>query len=300
MKNFDALLNHIEGQRKPRVAVAQAADEHVLEAVSLATEQGYVSPILVGKKEDIIPLVRGTVLETAPVIDAASDQEAADKAVEACRLGEADLLMKGQLNTSIYMKAILNKERGIRNKPLISVAAVYELPFYHKLLIVTDSGINPAPDGEGKAKILENALTLTKALGITTPKVGVLSANETVSPKIQSTMDAAYLVEEAEKGRFGNAIVEGPIAFDVLMDPQAAAFKHIDSRISGDADIVLVPTLDAGNALGKSWILFNDARWAGIVLGAKVPVLLSSRSDSAELKALSLAVAACLHMAQEG
>ncbi|NLY09452.1 MAG: phosphate butyryltransferase [Tissierellia bacterium] len=276
------------------VAVACAADEEILKAVSIGVSEGYAKAILTGKRSEIEVMIKNTPLSESTIIDCANDEEAVMAAVKEVKADRADLLMKGLVNTSVFMRGVLNRENGLREAPLLSMLGIFELPFYHKLLFITDSGINVAPSGDQKAIILSNALDAMGNMGVKNPKVGVLTANEAVDPKVQSTVDAAYLVKEWEEGRWSNAIVEGPMAFDVMFNKKAAEHKGIESDISGDVDLMLVPNIETGNALAKSWLLFNNAQWAGLVLGAKKPILLGSRSDSAEVKALSLAVAALL------
>ena len=215
-------------------------------------------------------------------------------AVRAVKDGGAQVLMKGLVNTSIYMRGILNKEHGLRTGRLLSMMAVYEAPGYHKLVYCSDSGINVAPTFEQKKDILKNILIATRAIGLENPKVAALTANEMVDPKIQSTVDAAGLVEYARSGELGlPCVIEGPIAFDVAFDPHAAAHKKIDSKITGETDIVIFPNMEAGNIMGKSWIHLCKCRWAGIVLGATNPVILGSRADTPEIKLNSIALA-CL------
>ena len=218
------------------------------------------------------------------------------EAVKAVREGGAQVLMKGLVNTSIYMRGILNKEHGLRTGRLLSMMAVYEAPGYHKLVYCSDSGINVAPNLEQKKDILKNILLATKSIGLETPKVAALTANEMVDPKIQSTVDAAGLVEYVASGALGPdlpCVIEGPIAFDVAFDPHAAAHKKIDSKITGETDIIIFPNMEAGNIMGKSWIHLCKCRWAGIVLGATHPVILGSRADTPEIKLNSIALA-CL------
>lgn len=201
--------------------------------------------------------------------------------------------MKGLVNTSVYLRAILNRENGLRSGRLLSLLAVYELPQYHKLLYCTDSGINVAPDLKQKKDIMTNALLSMKSIGIENPKTAILTANEMLDPKVQSTVDADALVKMVNNNEIPSCIAEGPIAFDVAFDEHAAKHKGIDSKIAGDVDLLVFPNIETGNVLGKSWLRFNNAKWAGIVLGATNPVILGSRSDTAEIKVNSIALA-CL------
>jgi len=209
------------------------------------------------------------------------------------KIGKADILMKGLVNTSIYMRGILNRENGLRTGRLISMLAVYEFEAYHKLIYCTDSGINNAPNLEEKKVILQNALDAMKGIGFNNPKVAALAANEMVSPSIQATVDADGLVEAVKRGEISPCLIEGPIAFDVAFSQYAAEHKGIISNISGDVDLLVFPNIETGNVLGKSWLHFNKAKWAGIVLGASRPIILGSRSDTADIKINSIALA-CL------
>lgn len=296
LKNFDEVIEKVRSIEPFVVSVAAAADEELLEAVKKASDIGFVRPVLVGDEKGIKEICNRIGLKPLEIISAVDDEEATNKAVMTVRDGTSQVLMKGLVNTSVYMRGILNKEHGLRTGRLISMMAAYEAPNYHKLIFCSDSGINPAPDFSQKKDILKNILIATKAIGIANPKVAALTANEMVDPKIQSTVDAAGLVEAVKNGEMGEAYpctIEGPIAFDVAFDPHAAAHKKINSKITGDVDIVIFPNMEAGNIMGKSWIHLCRSRWAGVVLGATNPVILGSRSDTAEIKINSIALA-CL------
>lgn len=296
LRNFDEVLEQVRSIDPFTVSVAAAADEELLRAIKTASDMGFVKPVLVGDEKAIGDICNNIGLKPLEIINAADDVEATAKAVKAVKSGGADVLMKGLVNTSVYMRGILNKEEGLRTGRLISMMAAYEAPNYNKLLFCSDSGINVAPTLAQKKDILKNILIATKSIGIENPKVAVLTANEMVDPKVQSTVDAAGLVEAVKNGEMGEeypCIIEGPIAFDVAFDPHAAAHKKIDSKITGDVDIVIFPNIEAGNIMGKSWIHLCKSRWAGVVLGATNPVILGSRSDTAEIKINSIALA-CL------
>ena len=285
LKNFDEVIEKVRSIEPFTVSVAAAADKELLQAVKAAADLGFVRPVLVGDAKAVV------CIGSAP---AQGEEEAVAVAVRAVKDGGAQVLMKGLVNTSIYMRGILNKEHGLRTGRLLSMMAVYEAPGYHKLVYCSDSGINVAPTFEQKKDILKNILIATRAIGLENPKVAALTANEMVDPKIQSTVDAAGLVEYARSGELGlPCVIEGPIAFDVAFDPHAAAHKKIDSKITGETDIVIFPNMEAGNIMGKSWIHLCKCRWAGIVLGATNPVILGSRADTPEIKLNSIALA-CL------
>ena len=292
LKNFDEVLEKVRSIEPFTVSVAAAADKELLQAVKTAADLGFVRPVLVGDPKAIGDICTEIGLKPLDILAANGEEEA----VKAVREGGAQVLMKGLVNTSIYMRGILNKEHGLRTGRLLSMMAVYEAPGYHKLVYCSDSGINVAPNLEQKKDILKNILLATKSIGLETPKVAALTANEMVDPKIQSTVDAAGLVEYVASGVLGPdlpCVIEGPIAFDVAFDPHAAAHKKIDSKITGETDIIIFPNMEAGNIMGKSWIHLCKCRWAGIVLGATHPVILGSRADTPEIKLNSIALA-CL------
>ncbi|WP_343347310.1 bifunctional enoyl-CoA hydratase/phosphate acetyltransferase [Terrisporobacter petrolearius] len=293
IRNFDDLLNQAKSIERVTISVAAAEDEAVLKAIKNAVDLGFVKPILVGDKNKIDLIARNICLEGYEVVNCDSPEESVKKAVELVKTKKAKVLMKGLVNTSTYLRAILNKEDGLRAGRLLSLLAVYELPQYHKLLYCTDSGINVAPCLKQKKDIMTNALLSMSSMGIKNPKTAILTANEMVDPKVQSTMDAFELVKMARGGEIPQCIAEGPIAFDVAFDEQAAKHKGIDSKIAGNVDLLVFPNIETGNALGKSWLRFNNAKWAGIVLGATNPIILGSRSDTAEIKVNSIALA-CL------
>lgn len=296
LKNFNEVMEKVRSIEPFTVSVAAAEDKELLQAVKTASDLGFVRPVLVGNPDAIGAICKEIDLKPLDILAAEGDQEAVAVAVRAVRNGGAQVLMKGLVNTSIYMRGILNKEEGLRTGRLLSMMAVYEAPGYHKLVYCSDSGINVAPTFEQKKDILKNILIATKSIGLDNPNVAALTANEMVDPKIQSTVDAAGLVEYVKSGELGDGLrctIEGPIAFDVAFDPHAAAHKKIDSKITGETDIVIFPNMEAGNIMGKSWIHLCKCRWAGIVLGATNPVILGSRADTPEIKINSIALA-CL------
>lgn len=293
LKDFDDLIKRVKEIEKSTICVAAADDEEVLKAVKIATDMGFINSILVGHKDKIEEIAKKIELKDYEIVHNESPEDSALEAVKIVKSGKAKVLMKGLVNTSIYMRAILNKEYGLRTGRLLSLLAVYQLPQYHKLLYCTDSGVNVSPNLGQKKDILTNSLLALEGIGMEIPKVACLAANEMVDPKIQSTVDAAGLVELVENGEIPKCIIEGPIAFDVAFDSHAAEHKGINSKISGDVDLLVFPNMETGNALGKSWLHFNKAKWAGIILGASNPVVLGSRSDTAEIKVNSIALA-CL------
>ncbi|WZL74035.1 bifunctional enoyl-CoA hydratase/phosphate acetyltransferase [Clostridiaceae bacterium 35-E11] len=293
LKSFDNLIQKVQQLGISKVCVAAADDEELLKAIKMATDMGFIESILVGNKEKIEKVAKTIGLTNYAIIHNENPEQAALEAVKVVKSGGAKVLMKGFVNTSLYMRAVLNKEHGLRTGRLLSLLAVYELPEYHKLLYCTDSGVNVSPTLEQKKDILTNALLALQGIGFDMPKVAALTANEMIDPKVSSTVDAAGLVDLVAKGEIPKCIIEGPIAFDVAVDSHAAQHKGIDSKVSGDVDLLIFPNIETGNVLGKSWLHFNKAKWAGIILGGSNPVILGSRSDTAEIKVNSIALA-CL------
>lgn len=293
IKDFTDLIEKVKLAGKSTICVAAADDEEVLKAVKMATDMGIVDSILVGNKEKIEMIAKNIGLTNYEVVHENTPEEAALEAVKIVKSGRAKILMKGLVNTSVYMRALLNREYGLRTGRLLSLMAVYELPVYHKLLYCTDSGVNVSPNLEQKKDILTNTLLALQGMGLDMPKVAALTANEMVDPKIQSTVDSDALVTMVKNGEIPNCHIEGPIAFDVAFDKDAAEHKGIDSKISGNVDVLMFSNMETGNVLGKSWLHFNKAKWAGIILGATNPIVLGSRSDTAEIKVNSIALA-CL------
>ena len=293
LKNFDEVQERVRSIREPYiVSVAAAEDKELLLAVKTAAELGFVRPVLTGDPKAVGEICADIGLKPLDILEAHGEEEAVAVAVKSVREGGAQVLMKGLVNTSIYMRGILNKEQGLRTGRLLSMMAVYEAPGYHKLVYCSDSGINVAPNLEQKKDILKNILLATKSIGLETPKVAALTANEMVDPKIQSTVDAAGLVEYVASGALGPGlswIIEGPIAFDVAMRPDAATEKNIQSRVSGDVDLFLVPNIETGNCLGKAIGYFGKGQTAGIVVGAAAPVVMSSRAAAIKGKVTSIA-----------
>ena len=275
------------------VSVAQAADKEVLEAVVNAEKEGIAKAVLTGNKEKIENILAeiGANAENFVIIEAETDEECAFKAVEQIRLGNANILMKGLLSTGTFMKAVINRDTGLRTGKTISHTMFYEVPSYGKLLCLTDGGMNTFPDLEKKADILENAIGVVKKLGIEKPSVACVCGAENVDPKVQSTLDADEL---SKMERFADAVVYGPVGLDHAISKEAVHHKGYKNENAGYADILLVPTYEVGNGIGKAMTYFAGAKSAGIVVGAKAPIVLVSRSDNAEAKMLSIALAAMM------
>lgn len=287
--NFRDLVSEAS-KKKTTICVAAADDRAVLEAVKMATDLGMVESLLVGDSSKIAIIAEDIGLVDYSIIHCDTSEESVMEAVKAIRENRAQVLMKGLVNTSVYLRGVLNRECGLRTGRLLSLLAVYELPGYHKLIYATDSGVNVAPSLDQKKDILTNTLLAMNAMGFANPKVAALTANEKVDPKVASTVDAEGIVKMVEQGEIPPCVIEGPIAFDVAFSKDAATHKGIDSQIAGDLDVLLFPNIETGNALGKSWLHFNRAKWAGLVLGATHPVILGSRSDTPEIKLNSIAL----------
>lgn len=293
VRNLKSLLDMAKEQKKMKLAVAAAQDEDVLIAVVEAAKYGIIEPVLVGDSEEINDIANknGLDISSFEIVKAATLEEAAEKSVRMVNSGEADFLMKGYIDTSILLKAVLDKEYGLRTDSLLSHVMVYELEAYHKLLFLTDGGMNIDPSIDEKVKIAKNAIKVAKAIGIETVKVACLAAKEKVSPKMPVTVDARKLQDMCEEGLFGeNVIIEGPLAFDLAVSKEAAKIKKFESKIAGDADVLLVPNIEMGNGIGKSLTYMAKAESAGIIMGAKAPIVLVSRADSYSSKLYSIAL----------
>jgi phosphate butyryltransferase len=291
-KSLAELLTKAREYGPLRLAVAAAEDQEVLLAVKEALEQGITTPLLVGKEEKIRALAGqvGLDLATIPVYNEPEVAACARRAVELVSSGRADLLMKGLLPTADVLRAVLDKDIGLRTGRILSHVMIYEVPGYDRLFFLTDGGMNPAPDLQQKADIVANAVEAAHALGIAQPKVAALAAVEVVNPDMPATLDAAALAQMGARGQIKGCIIDGPLALDNAISPEAAQHKGITSPVAGRADILLVPDIEAGNLLGKAMTYFGRARSAGIIVGARAPVVLVSRADSHETKLLSIAL----------
>jgi len=285
------------GETAPvRTSVAFPCESGVLQAVTEATRLNLLKPILVGPSARIKDLATslGADPEALDIVDAPDSHAAAALAVQQVRGGQADMLMKGSLHTDELMGAVVDKTTGLRTGRRISHVFVMAVPGYHKALVVTDAAINIFPKLEDKVDILQNAIDLVHALHVERPKAAILSAVETVTSRIPSTIDAAALCKMADRRQITGALIDGPLAFDNAISREAAATKGITSEVAGDPDILLVPDLEAGNMLAKQLAFLAHADAAGLVLGARVPIILTSRADNVRVKLASCAVAKLL------
>ena len=299
MKNFEEIRRQAQAlSAKPVIAVV-APDRHSLQAVEEAAELQLATAaffMTTGTEQYVLDKVRDSefsyyVLESA--------EEAAEYAVAACAASKCQMLMKGNLDSSVVLRAVLKKDSGLTTGSLLTHLAWLEMPSYHKLFIVTDGGMIPYPTLEEKEEILKHAVNYSQRLGLSMPKLAVLAATEKVNPKLMETRDAAYLKEEAAKGKYGNCVVEGPISFDLAYTTGAAEVKGYSSPVAGDADVLLVPDLVSGNLLAKGLVYGGGGQMAGLIVGARIPILLISRSASPAEKINTIALAVVLTRPQD-
>jgi phosphate acetyltransferase len=293
-EKYDRLIYACHALAPVRTVVAHPCDETSLRGAVEAAEAKIIKPVLVGPEARIRALAAsfGLDLTGLQLVDTPHSHASATKAVEIVRTGEVDALMKGSLHTDELMAEVVNKETGIRTARRISHVFIMDVPTYPKPLFITDAAVNIFPTLEDKVDIVQNAIELAQALGIKQPKVAILSAVETITSKIPSTIDAAALCKMADRDQIIGGLLDGPLALDNAIDRAAAAVKHIASPVAGDADILLVPNLEAGNMLAKELSFLANADAAGIVLGARVPIILTSRADNVRTRMASCAVAA--------
>lgn len=282
-------------QRLP-TAVAHPCDETSLRGAVEAAEAGLIAPILVGPKDKVRNLAKslGLDISAAEIVDVSHSQAAAEKAVAIVRAGEAELLMKGSLHSDELLAEVTKRDTGLRTGRRISHVFVMDVPSHAETLFITDAAVNIAPDLMAKRDIIQNAIDLYAGLGLGTPKVAILSAVETINPSIPSTIEAAALCKMADRGQICGAELDGPLAFDNAISPEAARIKGIKSPVAGHAQILVVPDLEAGNMLAKNLTFLSGADAAGIVLGARVPIILTSRADNVRTRMASCAVAMLL------
>jgi phosphotransacetylase len=290
---YEQLLARCAALEPVPTAVAHPCEQTALEGAIEAGEKGLIAPILVGPASKLQEIARtsGIDLGKTRIVDVPHSHAAAAKAVELVRKGEAELLMKGSLHTDELLGAVVARETGLRTGRRISHVFIMDVPTYHKVLIVTDAAISIAPTLDDKVDICQNAIDLCVSLGLRKPKVAILAAVETVNSKMPATLDAAALCKMAERGQIKGGVLDGPLAFDNAISKEAATVKGIASEVAGDPDILLVPDLEAGNMLAKQLTFLAKADSAGVVLGARVPIILTSRSDSVRARMASCAVA---------
>lgn len=291
IKNFEQLKDMLRSMPvRRRVAVTPAQDEHTLEAVCRAYQDGMVDPVLIGDEPAIRGILEklGVSAEGITIIHIQDPIESIQKAADLARAGEVDCIMKGRTETGTLMKVLVNKERGIRKNDTMSLLAFMESPNYHKVFAITDVGLLTYPTKEQKRAAIINAVEAFHALGVEQPKVAIIAAVEKVNPKMKETVEAGEIKEEGVEG----CIIEGPISYDLAMDPQSAPVNGYESPVAGDADVLVMPDIVSGNVAAKTVTVIGGGRTGGVVLGAQVPVLLVSRAASADDKYMSIVLAA--------
>jgi phosphate acetyltransferase len=290
---YEQLVARCKSLAPVSTAVVHPCERSALAGAAEAAAAGLITPIYVGPQARITEIARenGISLGSAQIIDAAHSHAAAEQAVALVREGRAELLMKGSLHTDELLGAVVARDSGLRTGRRISHVFIMDVPTYHKVLIVTDAAINIAPSLEDKVDICQNAIDLAMSLGLKQPKVAILAAVETVNSKMPATLDAAALCKMADRGQIKSALLDGPLAFDNAINKEAARTKGIKSEVAGDPDILLAPDLEAGNILAKLLSFLAKADSAGLVVGARVPIILTSRADSVRARIASCAVA---------
>ncbi|HPN33163.1 MAG TPA: bifunctional enoyl-CoA hydratase/phosphate acetyltransferase [bacterium] len=300
--NFAEIVARVKGKPRKSIAVAMADEDDVLRALADAYKQGIADAILVGNKEKILACGREHRIKISPfdIVPAESEQQSVAIAINLVREHLADTLMKGRCSTNTLLKGVLDKEQGLRSGKLLSHLGVFEVPNYHKLLLMSDAALNIAPDLNAKVAILENAVQAAHFLGVHTPKVAVIAAVEKVNlESMPCTMDAAIIAQMAARGQIKRCLVDGPMALDNAVSGKSCEVKGLKSPVGGDADILLMPDIEAANVFYKTLAYISGAKAAGLILGAKVPVILTSRADNEEIKFLSIALGALMSVRQK-
>lgn len=293
-EKYERLIAALHGLPPAPTAVAHPCDASSLEGAVEAARAGLITPILVGPLARMRAVAAENGLDLSPyvLVDAAHSHESAEKAVALVREGRAEMLMKGSLHTDELLAEVVKRDTGLRTGRRLSHCFLMDVPGRTKALIITDAAINIFPTLEEKVDIVQNAIDLAHALGMEEPRVAILSAMETVNPKLASTIEAAALCKMLDRGQIKGGLLDGPLALDNAIDPEAARIKGITGKVAGHADILVVPDLEAGNMLAKSLSFLAGADAAGVVLGARVPIMLTSRADSVRTRLASAAVAA--------
>ena len=292
MKNFKEIINLARERGPKTISVACCQDKEVLMAVEMARKERIANSILIGDIEKTKEIAKEIDLDLSnyELIHIEDLSEASLKSVELVSQGKADMVMKGLVDTSIILKAVLDKEKGLRTNNVLSHVAVFDIEYYDRLFFITDAAMNLAPELNVKKQIIENACTVAHSLDIEIPKVAVLCAKEKVNPKMKDTVDAKELEEMCNRGEITGCIVGGPFALDNAVSIEAAKHKGITHPVAGQADILLAPDIEAGNILYKSLVFFSKSKNAGVIVGAKAPIILTSRADSEETKLNSVAL----------
>jgi phosphate butyryltransferase len=302
-KNFEQLIEHVRDlPRTRRIVIAAAEDEAVIASAIEARGRGIADPLFVGNRGRILEILTG-LGESVPdgsVFDEPDAASACAKAVDLARSGEADFLMKGMVDTSVILKAVVDGKRGLRTGGLMSHIAIFDVPAYHKLMIVVDGGMVTYPTLDQKKRIIQNTVAALLSMGYNRPKVGVLACVESVNPKMPETVEADELKKMNVRGEIVNCVVEGPISYDCAVSEKIARKKGFVSEVAGDVDVLVAPNIHAGNIMGKMLVCICGARMAGFVAGGGRPVVLTSRASSGEEKFLSIAVSAAASRREDG
>jgi phosphate butyryltransferase len=294
--SFEEMVAGARQHGPVRIGVVAAHDPEVLKAVGQAQEEGLVQATLVGDWPAIEAFAAqtGVELEGMTIVHQPDPDLAAREVVQRVRDGQAEVLVKGQIKTATLLSAVLNRHIGIRGRGLLTHVGIFELPGMDRLIYLSDSGVVVYPDVYQKLEIINNVVAVARLFGVAEPKVAILAASEVVHPKIPASIDALALSKMAEQGWVEDALVDGPLGLELAISPQAAQLEESDSPIAGLADVLIVPNVEAGNIVAKGLLYFAHARMAGLVVGARVPIIISSRADSAETRYLSLAMAVVL------
>ena len=296
LKSLNDIVSLAKKKEKRRLVVAAAADKTVLEAVKNASIEGIIIPVLVGNKVEIEKISKeiNFDLSNIEIYEENNPAHSALKAVSLIKEGKADILMKGLVSTAPLLKAVLDKEKGLRKASTLSHFALVESPYYHKLIGITDAAMNIAPEFNEKVNIINNSIEVFHRLGNMNPKVAIVGPLEVVNPKIESTVHAAMLTVMNQRGQIEGCIIEGPLAIDNAVSKEAAEHKGLKSEVAGDTDLIVTPELNSGNILYKSLMFMGGCTSAAVIMGAKVPIVLTSRADTDKSKMMSIALAAAM------
>lgn len=296
IKSMGDFIQTAKKYGRKKISVAVAHDEHVLQSINEAYKLGFINAALVGNKEKILQISENIGLDVLKyeIIKENDDIKASKIAVEIAASGEAGILMKGGIMTGDFLKIVLDKGSGLRTDRVLSHVSVFETEAYHKLLFLSDAALNILPDLSRKADIIQNTVDVANALGIDVPKVAILAAVETVNPDMQCTLDAAVLSKMVDRGQLKNCIVDGPLAMDNAINLEAARHKGIKSEVAGDADILIVPDIESGNILHKTLVFLLKAKSCAVMVGARVPLVVTSRAEDYLAKLNSIALASVI------
>lgn len=295
LNSYDGIRQNLKNGDMLTISVAVAQEKEVLRTVAKACEEGYAQAVLVGNRDHIEKILGEEGLSSpVSIIHETNEYEACLSAIKMIRTGEADLLMKGMVNSSVFLRSVLSEGKYSNNKGFLNHLAAFQVPHFDRLLFFSDGGMNIAPDLDGKKQIIINSVSALHRLGIYRPKVAVLTANEMIDPKVPATLDASSLYDMWQKNLFPDCILEGPVALDVALSKEAALHKGLKSEIAGETDLFIVPDIHAGNMIGKTLIYCAGAKMAGVILGASYPIVMTSRAENIEGKLNSIALAAAL------